>query len=120
MRYCPFCNGEDVEIVPDGHGWNVGCLPCDYKIHVADCTEAEAIRFWNTRPAEDALKAVNERLREKITRYRRALHNLKEDCQRRMKWTSISHEKLFLNKAITHIDAELAIDVSTKGGEDEN
>ena len=58
LKPCPFCGGEDVEHLPDGFGnWLVGCVTCDYRIQCVDCTEEEAIRYWNTRPTEDALKA---------------------------------------------------------------
>jgi hypothetical protein len=57
--------------------------------------------------AEDALTAEIERLKAEVTRYRRALHNLKEDCQRRLHWKNSSLEGLFLHEVITHIDAEL-------------
>ena len=64
LKPCPFCGGEDVEHLPDGFGnWLVGCVTCDYRIQCVDCTEEEAIRYWNTRPAEDKknydLKALN-------------------------------------------------------------
>lgn len=57
LKPCPFCGGEDVEILPDGFGnWLVGCVTCEYRIQCVDCTKGEAIRYWNTRPAEDTLK----------------------------------------------------------------
>lgn len=72
-----------------------------------------AIKHWNHRPAEDALKA-------EITRYRRALYNLKEDCTRRKHFAVSDEEKLFLYETISHIEAELDFNTDTgKGGEDE-
>ena len=67
LKPCPFCGGEDTELAPGvDNDWYVGCLTCNYKIHCLDCTEDEVIRYWNTRPAEDTLKAENESLKEKV------------------------------------------------------
>lgn len=64
LKPCPFCGGEDTEIVPGIRGdWYMGCLTCDYQIRCSDCTEEEIIRYWNTRPAADSLKAENAELR---------------------------------------------------------
>jgi hypothetical protein len=52
-------------------------------------------------------RAEIERLKAEVTRYRRALHNLKEDCQKRLHWKNSSWERVFLHEVITHIDAEL-------------
>ena len=97
--------------------WRVMCDTCGTQTSTFD-TKEEAAKVWNTRPAEDAKDKEIERLKAEVTRYRRALHNLKEDCQRRLHWKNSSWERLFLHEVITHIDAELdyAPD-STKGVE---
>lgn len=88
LRECPFCGGEDVEHLPDGFGnWLVGCVTCDYRIQCVSCTEDEAIRKWNNRPAENALKADVERLKSKLALVKEhlvvhresALNNIWED-----------------------------------------
>lgn len=114
LKPCPFCGGEDIEIDPDGHGgWFVGCPLCDYNFYFPNCTEYEAARRWSNRPVEDALIA-------EITRYRRALHNLKGDCTLRKRFAVSDEEKLFLAETILHIEAELDLNPDTeKGGEDE-
>ena len=67
LKPCPFCGGEDTEIAPGLKGdWYIGCLTCNYQIRCEDCTEEDTVRYWNTRPAEDALKAENERLKEAL------------------------------------------------------
>ena len=68
---------------------------------------------WNTRPAEDALKA-------EIARYRRALYNLKDDCARRKHFALSDEEKLFLCETISHIEAELDFNTDTKESEVED
>lgn len=95
------------------------------------------VKWWNTRPAEDKkdydLKALNfiynkqaeaweneiERLKAEATRFKRALHNLKEDCTRRKHFALSDEEKLFLYETISHIEAELDFNTDTgKGGEE--
>ena len=68
---------------------------------------------WNTRPVEDALKA-------EITRYRRALYNLKEDCTQRKHFAVSDEEKLFLAETLLHIEAELDFNPDTEKGEKNN
>ena len=116
LKPCPFCGSGEIEVCDWEEHTLIGCLDCDYAIKCRDCDEDEAIRYWNTRPAEDAKNREIEQLKAEVTRYRRALHNLKEDCQKRLHWKNSSWERLFLHEVITHIDAELdfAPD-STKG-----
>jgi Lar family restriction alleviation protein len=74
LKPCPFCGGEDTEIAPGLKGdWYIGCLTCNYQIRCEDCTEEDTVRYWNTRPAEDALKAENERLTEVLELFRKTL-----------------------------------------------
>lgn len=113
---CPFCGKSDKVIIytesMEHHGkllwtrYGVKCKRCRFEMPTYSEKET-AIRKWNTRPAEDAKDKEIERLKAEVTRYRRALHNLKEDCQTRLHWKSSSLEGLFLHEVITHIDAEL-------------
>lgn len=73
LKPCPFCEGEEIEIAPGlKDDWYIGCLTCDYQIRCKHSTEEDTVRYWNTRPAEDALKAENERMKEELARHRLA------------------------------------------------
>lgn len=112
LKPCPFCSGDASLIVktffgfPEEDIYKVACNDCKSHSCYSDDSE-ETAKVWNTRPAEDAKDKEIERLKAEVTRYRRALHNLKEDCQRRLYWKQSSLERLFLHEIITHIDAEL-------------
>ena len=93
--------------------WRVMCDTCGTQTSTFD-TKEEAAKVWNTRPAEDEKDKEIENLKAEVTRYRRALHNLKEDCQKRLRWKNCSWERLFLHEVITHIDAELDFAPDTK------
>lgn len=122
LRECPFCGKSDkVTIYTDSMAhrgellwirYGVKCKRCHFWIPTYAKKEA-AIHKWNSRPAEEALKA-------EIARYRRALYNLKEDCAQRKHFAVSDEEKMFLYETISHIDAELDFNTDTgKGGEDE-
>ena len=109
---CPMCKSTDIETYkdnPDDKGmcWHTyyECRKCgrtcrDYDWLKLTDYEIETIKT-------KMLTAEIERLKAEVTRYRRALHNLKEDCQKRLHWENNSLEKNFLHEVITHIDAEL-------------
>lgn len=65
LKPCPFCGGEAKEqnIIIVGHGLckMVFCEKC-----YIDFKNPTAIDHWNTRPAEDALKAENEKLKSDL------------------------------------------------------
>lgn len=75
---------------------------CEYKRDVKQAVEQI-----------DTLTTGIDQLKAEVTRYRRALHNLREDCQKRLQWKISSLERLFLHEVIIHIDAELDLDPST-------
>ena len=116
LKPCPFC-GKRVEI-------SQSYLSFRYFIQCEDCcstvaydTKEEISKFWNTRPAEEALKAEVEMLKAEETRFKRALHNLKDDCTRRKRFAVSDEEKLFLYETISHIEAELDFNTDTKESE---
>ena len=67
LKACPFCGSNDIEVKQyynDGWYWFVTCKNCKAeKIHQF---KGVAIQEWNTRPAEDALKAEVERLKANV------------------------------------------------------
>ncbi|MBO7330062.1 MAG: Lar family restriction alleviation protein [Lentisphaeria bacterium] len=67
LKPCPFC-GQDVSIGPVDdctHYWYVCCEDCDITRFIFG-SKQESIKIWNTRPAEDALKAEVERLTQAL------------------------------------------------------
>ena len=64
LKPCPFCGGTDLEkmMYLDLVGWMywIECKSCDHVRAVSLADIDDAIRKWNTRPAEDKLKQVNE------------------------------------------------------------
>lgn len=114
LKPCPMC-GDPLEIVHRNGGKYVRCITCIFETarHGYHVSDDELKRRCNRRPAEDALKA-------EITRYRRALHNLRGDCTLRKRFAVSDEEKLFLAETLLHIEAELDFNPDTeKGGEDE-
>lgn len=110
---CPFCNGRSVV----RYSYNFS-NKIYYQCSKCGCLfifDNESKDIWNNRPAEDAKDTEIERLKAEVTRYRRALQNLKEDCQKRLHWQDSSLEGLFLHEVITHIDAELDSAADTNG-----
>ena len=67
MEYCPFCDGEDVFLHNDGDCITVGCFVCDYEIKCHDCTEDEALDYWNYRPKVQRLKKKLRKLKKILT-----------------------------------------------------
>lgn len=71
LRECPFCNHDAliVAYIHHRHGTKIyhgECNVCGAESKACDSKE-EAIKAWNTRPAEDALKAENQRLEDTLT-----------------------------------------------------
>ena len=66
MIDCPFCGGEDVELIKFHTYITVGCMVCDYKIQLDNCSEADAVKFWNTRPAENRMMRKLEKIKSVV------------------------------------------------------
>lgn len=113
LKNCPFCGGEDVEHLPDGFGnWLVGCVTCDYRIQCVSCAEYEAIRYWNTRPAEYALKAEVEKLKSDLeiqkNLTRQACFESNRAYQETEKWKKMFYD-LFDKQASVSTDPKVII-----------
>lgn len=65
LRECPFCHTGKGKATYAGVKRYIYCDKCHVRTLTYDTIE-EAITAWNTRPAEDALKAENESLKEKV------------------------------------------------------
>lgn len=87
LKPCPFCGGEPEMIhavLEEYHSVNpeIICRECGYRIKakylaisIADSPketckflDRQTIQFWNTRPAEDALKAKVERMKKALNK----------------------------------------------------
>ena len=68
LKKCPFCGGE-AEIIDDAMGTISRCQWCGAEngngVYGADGHKL-AVKDWNNRPIEDALKAENERLKKEL------------------------------------------------------
>jgi Lar family restriction alleviation protein len=74
LKPCPFCGKHDVDVGWWATTYSIACNDCRFElesdlaepIYLNDQVKHECIQRWNTRPAEDALRAEMERLREII------------------------------------------------------
>jgi len=66
LRECPFCGSANIELDAYAESYpTVRCTCCDAKIEVRYGKKIAA-EAWNTRPAEDALRAENARMKDLI------------------------------------------------------
>lgn len=91
---CPFC-GCFAYMGMINSEYYISCSECGCKTKLST-SEGYIISLWNTRFTE--------------TRLKRALNNLKEDCNNRIKIAMNSYEKKFLSEMIIHIESELDYD----------
>ena len=64
---CPFCGkkeGMEVESYDGGESYFVDCGDPCFAWLSGGTSEEEAVKYWNTRPLEDSLRADLARLRE--------------------------------------------------------
>lgn len=66
LKPCPFCGSGAIEVSAWEDHTTIGCLDCDYGIRCQDCDEEDVVDWWNTRPAEEALKKEVERLKREL------------------------------------------------------
>lgn len=64
LKPCPFCGGESKVTEREGFAF-FWCGECGASSKIAK--ESEAREYWNRRPAEDALKAEVDRLKEALS-----------------------------------------------------
>jgi Lar family restriction alleviation protein len=130
LKPCPFCGSNRIveDTATDNTGvvpmtvWFVKCTACGaFKNSISN--PDRAIKRWNTRPAKDALRAENERLKEKLARHRLANMKLRkfinEDLfyvlTRYLPKKQVFSEIIgFLRLKYDHIE-----NITEKGGEDE-
>ena len=96
----------------DSELYNAKCRHCGIQTENFK-TEDELIRFWNRRPAEDALTAENERLKADLEMQK----NLTEEAFKEAdKWQKMFYD--FVEKRAKVSTNAIPIDIG-KGGEDE-
>ena len=75
LKPCPFCLSRAEHYSFNFRKHTVRCSYC-----LADCGEHDtperAAFVWNTRPAEEALKAEVESLKDRLERFRKVLHDV--------------------------------------------
>jgi Lar family restriction alleviation protein len=78
LKPCPFCGSEKVHIVYCNEAYGV-CDSCgargksypDEYGHIAESIDREwAVKSWNTRPLEDALRANIDELEKQLQSYK--------------------------------------------------
>ena len=116
LKPCPFCgDAEDLTITRINDStlyWCFECESCDYNRYIFGNKE-EAIKIWNTRPAEDALTAEIERLKADLEMQK----NLTEEAFKESdKWQKMFYD--FVEKRAKVSTNVIPIDIG-KGGEDE-
>lgn len=74
LKPCPFCGGEPKVTEREGFAF-FWCGECAASSKIAK--ESEAREYWNTRPAEDALKAEGERLKAEIEKLKEAIKEIR-------------------------------------------
>lgn len=105
LKPCQFCESNDIDILTyeeEYHTRKVAeCMDCGARGSVCDSKE-EAIEAWNTRPAEDALKAEIERLKAALNEIRTIgdCTAMIEDVVARGMMRKIAFDTLYGNKSL--------------------
>lgn len=79
LKPCPFCGSDKVTVSRTPHSkygilYGIGCKSCNAHGSFRFIFEHYAIISWNTRPAEESLKA-------EVGRLRRALESIAENAE---------------------------------------
>lgn len=138
LKPCPFCGSKPLRVHSALNEYHsvapkIGCSHCRYIIQAPDLAidmnksvkencdfeDQQTISYWNARPAEDALKAENERLKSKLALVKEHLivhrdHAIKS-CRQDGKTFHVMNEFL----AIFCNDLLKVINTDQKEGEDE-
>ena len=74
LKPCPFCGGEDFLISEWKDFVSIKCGQCETKVGALD--EKTAVKYWNSRPIEDAKDKEIKRLREALEKIKTKLENV--------------------------------------------
>lgn len=121
LKPCPFCGGEPKVTEREGFAF-FWCGECGASSKIAK--ESEAREYWNRRPAEDALTAEVERLKNDLeiqkNLTRMACFESNRAYDEVEKWKKMFYD-LFDKQAKVSTDPKVIV-INTdkeKGGEDE-
>ena len=122
LKPCPFCGTKAVSSVftIDVYNWyeeKVVCDECRCRIN-----HPKAVAIWNTRPAEDALKAEVERLKSDLEIHKSLANMACHEAQRAYdeveKWKKLFYD-LFDKQASVSTDTKVLVIESNPAKESE-
>ncbi len=92
LKPCRKCGSQNMEFMGGFSKGKYGIIICMRCYNVGSATESrdEAIKEWNTRPIEDALREENERMRNAI-----------EEMRKEVLWCESNMYQVSLKKMVT-------------------